>query len=322
MTTDTNVNGNATGGLVTIGETMGLFGASSAGPRPDGYRLGVGGAESNVAIGVARLGGAATWIGRVGADSVGELVTRELRAEAVTVHAIVDAGAQTGLMVKTRPWGGLSRVEYFRAGSAGSRLEPGDIDAAVIAGAGILHVSGITPALSTSAAAAIERALDIATDAGVPVSFDINHRARLWTTRDARECYLAIARRATILFAGEDEAELLVEGSTPEELATALAGLGPSQVIVKLGAAGAVARVDGVPFMVKAVPITPLDTVGAGDAFAAGYLAELLAGQEPAVRLATAARTGAFACLAPGDWEGYPRRTDLELLDETDPVLR
>lgn len=314
--------GAISGGLVAIGETMGLFGAATAGPRPDSFRLGIGGAESNVAIGVARLGGTAGWIGRVGADSVGELVTRELRAEGVAVHAIVDPDARTGLMLKTRPWGDISRVEYFRAGSAGSRLAPGDIDAALIAGAGILHVSGITPALSATAMAAVEHAIDIAVEAAVPVSFDVNHRATLWSGAAARDCYLRIARRATILFAGDDEAALLVDGSGPEELAAGLAALGPSQVLVKLGAAGSVAQIDGESIRVVAVPIKPVDTVGAGDAFAAGYLAELLAGSAPEVRLATATRAGAFACLAPGDWEGYPRRSDLALLDSADPVLR
>lgn len=313
---------NRAGGLVTLGETMGLFGATSPGARPDAYRLGIGGAESNVAVGVARLGSASTWIGRVGADGVGDLIVRELRAEGVDVQAVVDAGAHTGLMVKTRPWGDLSRVEYYRAGSAGSRLEPGDIDPALIRNAGVLHVSGITPALSSSAATAVDAAIDIAVEAGTPVSFDINYRSRLWGPDAARASYLAIARRATVLFAGEDEAALLVDGASPDELAMALAELGPSQVVVKLGAAGSVARIDGTSHRQQALSITPVDTVGAGDAFAAGYLAELLLGAAPAARLATATRAGAFACLAPGDWEGFPRRSDLELLDGGDPVLR
>jgi 2-dehydro-3-deoxygluconokinase len=258
----------------------------------------------------------------VGSDSVGDLITRELRGEGVDVHAIVDADAQTGLMIKSRPWGDISRVEYFRSGSAGSRLSPEDVDEALVRSAGVLHVSGITPALSQSASDAIDRAVDIATEAGVPVSFDINYRSRLWSRERASAACLRLARRATILFAGEDEAELLVPGTTPEEYARALGDLGPGQVLVKLGARGALASIAGELHTAAAIPIVPVDTVGAGDAFAAGYLAELLAGADVPTRLATASRAGAFACLAPGDWEGFPRRSDLDILGSSDPVMR
>jgi 2-dehydro-3-deoxygluconokinase len=309
-------------GVVTLGETMGLFSAASPGIRPVEFRLGIGGAESNLAIGLARLGTPSRWIGRVGADASGDLVLRELRAEGVAVSAVVDEGAATGLMIKTQPIAGLSRVEYHRSGSAGSRLAPEDVDPELIRSADLLHVTGITPALSGSAAAAVDLALDVAEEAGIPVSFDVNHRARLWGDRAFREVYLSIARRAAVLFAGADEAALLVAGSSPRELALALAGLGPSQVLVKLGSEGALAVIDGEALEIAPVHITPVDTVGAGDAFAAGYLAELLAGRTPRERATTAARAGAFACLGPGDWESLPRRQDLALLNTADSVSR
>ena len=108
----------------------------------------------------------------------------------------------------------------------------------------------------------------------------------------------------------------------PLHLARAIAELGPSQVIVKLGASGCAAVIDGEELRVAAIPIIPLDTVGAGDAFVAGYLHELLNGSTPAARLETAVRAGAFACLGPGDWESLPTRADLALLDASDPVVR
>ena len=309
-------------GVVTLGESMGLFIASAAGPRPETFRLGIGGAESNVAIGLARLGCEVTWMGRLGADSTGELIQRELKAEGVRTHVVIDDGAPTGLMVKSQPLAGVTRVEYHRAGSAASRMTPGDIDAEAIRHASVLHVTGITPAISESAAATIEHALDVAEGAGIPISFDINHRPSLWRGKDAAETYRAIARRASVVFAGLDEASLIVDGSTPVDLATGIAELGPAQVLVKLGGDGCLALIDGVLQEVAAIPITPADTVGAGDAFAAGYLAELLEGESAAVRLATAVRAGAFACLGPGDWESLPRRSDLDLLGGNDPVLR
>ncbi len=309
-------------GVVTIGETMGLFTALSAGARPTDFRRGIGGAESNVAIGLARLGTASTWVGRVGADGTGDLIQRELRAEGVTSRAIIDGGAPTGLMVKTQPLAGRTTVEYHRTGSAGSRLSPSDIDADLIRSASLLHVTGITPALSATAGAAISLALEIAGAAGIPISFDINHRASLWSGRDAVPAYTAIAERADIVFAGEDEAALIVGGSDPEGQARAIAALGPSQVLVKLGAEGCVALVDGEQVRRAAIPVSVLDTVGAGDAFAAGYLAELLAGRDLATRLHTAVRAGALACLGAGDWESLPHRADLLSFDDGDPVQR
>ena len=311
--------------LVTLGETMGMFRAERIGSvaHERDFTLGVGGAESNVAIGVARLGGDATWIGRVGADGIGELVTRELLAERVDARAIVDAEARTGLMVKERRTAGRTGVAYYRADSAGSRLRAADLDRALIASAGVLHITGITPALSETAAEAVREAVDAAVAAGVPVSFDVNHRAYLWPLERATPVYRELAARATIVFAGEDEAALLVGDGAPAELAERIAALGPTQVVIKLGADGALALVDGARHEVAAIPIEPVDTVGAGDAFVAGYLAELLAGADATQRLATAVRTGAFACLGPGDWEGYPRRAELALLDGGgDPVAR
>lgn len=310
-------------GVVTLGETMGLFVATSPGglAHVDGFRLGIGGAESNVAIGLARLGAPATWIGRVGADDLGELVAREIRAEGVEVRAAVDDAA-TGLMIKSSRTPTHTRVRYYRAGSAGSRLSPDDVDPAVVAAADVLHVTGITPALSDSAAAAVDRAVDLARDAGIPVSFDVNHRSALWDAERAVPVYRSLAARSTVVFAGLDEAALLVDGTDPAELARGIAGLGPAQVVIKLGADGCHALLDGTEYDVPAIPVRPVDTVGAGDAFVAGYLAELLAGTPPEARLAVAVRAGAFACLGPGDWESLPTRDDLRLLDGGDPVIR
>ena len=311
-------------GVVTLGETMGLFAATSIGSlaHADSFRLGIGGAESNVAIGLVRLGAHATWVGRVGADEVGDLVRRELMAEGVELRMSVDAGAPTGVMIKNRRTATHTRVLYHRAGSAGSRLSPDDIDAELVGRADVLHITGITPALSRSAAAAVERALDLAQDAGVPVSFDVNHRSALWSTDDASPVYRSIAARATIVFAGMDEALLLADGDSAADLARAIAALGPSDVVIKLGPAGCYGLIDGSPFVVPAVPVDAIDTVGAGDAFVAGYLAERLTDADPLSRLATGVRAGAFACLGLGDWESLPTRDDLELLTRDEPVER
>lgn len=311
--------------LVTLGETMALLTAEHPGPlaHVPSMGLGIGGSESNVAIGVQRLGGQAVWCGRTGADSLGRLVAREIRAEGVTVRVTEDPAAPTGLMLKERRTMATQKVSYYRAGSAGSRLTPEDIDPCLVEGAAVLHVSGITPALSESAAAAVDRAIDIARAAGVAVSFDLNYRANLWTASHAGRSYRELIPRSDIVFAGDEEAALAV-GSAPDaaELARRMAELGPAQAVVKLGSKGAVACIDGMVHHQPPVPIDPVDTVGAGDAFVAGYLTELMAGESPSRRLELAARTGAFACLAYGDWEGLPTRAELDLLQQKESVTR
>ena len=305
------------GGLVTLGETMASFAATGIGPlrHQPTMHLHIGGAESNVAISVTRLGGRATWIGRVGEDELGDLVLAQLRGEGVDVrHAVVDPGAPTGLMVKSRRTSTVGRVAYYRRGSAGSRLEPADLPIDTLRAAGVLHVTGITPALSPSARAATFAAVEEARAAGVPVSLDVNHRAALWTSDEAGPVLAELAARADVLFAGDDEAGLLGAAGDPEAIVKALSAYGPAQVVLKLGARGALAAVDSELVRVAAHPVVAVDTVGAGDAFVGGYLAELLLGADVETRLRTATACGAFAVTVPGDWEGLPTRRDLQLL--------
>jgi len=310
--------------VVTLGETMALVKADSPGPlsHVHGLSLGIGGSESNVAIALTRLGTSVTWIGRVGEDSFGDLVLRELRAEGVRTLCRRDAGGPTGLMVKERRTLEQLKVWYYRAGSAGSRLAPEDISTEAVSSARLLHVTGITPGLSATAAAATFFAVDCARAMGVTVSFDVNYRAGLWSTDEAAPVFRALADKADIVFAGEDEAAIMVGPGDAWAKAARIATLGPTQVVIKRGTAGAQAVIDGVDYNQAAVPVKAIDTVGAGDAFVAGYIAELLVGLPPAGRLATAARVGAFACLVPGDWEGMPRRSELVLLEATEPVRR
>jgi len=310
--------------VVTLGESMGLFRAAAVGSivHVSDFTLGIGGAEGNVAIALARLGTPVRWLGRVGSDPIGHRVLRELRAEEVDVVGIVDPGAATGMMVKEQRTSDATRVQYYRAGSAGSRLCVDDLAAADIPNASLLHVTGITPALSASAREAVFAGVEIATAAGVPVSFDINHRVSLWHD-DPAPVYRELAERSQIVFAGDDEARILFPHAVSAlELARSIADLGPSQVVIKLGAAGCLALVDDVDYQLDAIPIRAIDTVGAGDAFVAGYLAEFLTGLPVEHRLTTAVTVGAFACLSAGDWEGFPTRDELGLLIGTEPVQR
>lgn len=310
--------------VVTFGETMALLKARTPGPlaHASSLDLGIGGAESNVAIALRRLGTSVTWVGRVGADSMGDLVLRELMAEQVQVAAVRDSAAPTGLMIKERRTEEALKVWYYRSGSAGSRLERNDIPAQAISDARLLHLTGITPALSPTALDAVLFAVRCARESGTLISFDLNYRAALWPPEEAGKTFREIVPHVDIVFAGDDEARLIVEGDEPAVLARELATLGPAQAVVKLGAKGAAASIDSVDYQVPAVPVRAIDTVGAGDAFVAGYLSDLLRGEPPLRRLTTAALVGAFACTVPGDWEGNPRRTELNLLGASEQVRR
>lgn len=315
--------------ILTLGETMGLV----IGTRVGGFDLqsaaevSFGGAETNVAIGVARLGGSAGWIGRLGDDAIGRRIQRALRAECVSAHVRIDGGASTALMLKERPRPDSSRVTYYRAGSAGSHIEPADLPVDAIRDAAVLHVSGINLAISQSSARTTHSAVDIAREAGVPVSFDVNHRSRLWASGDgntqAAAAYRALIKKADIVFAGDDEAALVTGEQTHGAQAAALAALGPAEVVIKLGADGAFALEQGRRYDQAAIQVTVIDTVGAGDAFIAGYLSERVTGNPVAERLRVGAAAGAVACSMPGDWEAAATRADIAALtSDRDPVER
>ncbi len=310
-------------GLVTAGETMGLLVQSTPGvPRAgEAMAFGIGGSESNVAIGVRRLGVPAVWIGRLGDDAAGALVRRELRAEQVEAAATTDP-APTGLMIRWRPAPQRGRVEYFRQGSAGSHLCASDIPDALVADAAVFHASGITLALGDDPARAIAHAVAVARAAGVTVSFDLNYRRALWDETAAAPALTAAVAQSDVVFAGAQEAAIVTGTIDPLESALALEALGPTQVIITLGAAGCLARIDHTTHEVPALSVAVLDTVGAGDAFVAGYLAELVLGAPVERRLATAVAAGALAVTVSGDWEGMPDRRSLELLGQVEPVVR
>ena len=315
----------STGPVVTIGETMALMSTPQFGPlqHSTSLDLGIGGSESNVAIGLRRLGTPSVWIGKVGADSLGDLVEREIRAEGVEVVAIRDDTVPTALMIKERRTNSDSRVWYYRSGHAGSRLAVEDVDFDLVRGASLVHVTGISLALSPGLSAVVFEAVRVARDAGVPVSFDLNFRSKLWSVESAREAYRRMLPLVDVVFAGDDEAAIAVgPAGSALELAHRMSAFGVREAIIKLGDRGAVAVADGREYTRAAIAIAPVDTVGAGDAFVAGYLSERLAGAGIDTRLHTAVTVGAYVCLSHGDWEGLPRRDELGALGKAEPVSR
>jgi 2-dehydro-3-deoxygluconokinase len=285
--------------VLTVGETMALLDPLEDGELRIGMPLTLrfAGAESNFAVGLARLGIDVAWVSRLGRDEFGDMIEAGLATEGVDLRWVRRDDAPTGLFLKWRS-GGRGGVVYRRAGSAASRLAPGDVPDEALEGVRLVHLTGITMAISESAR---ELVLDVARrakDRGAIVLFDPNFRPALPDTPEA-----AAARQRAVLpfvdwyLCGEGEAELLwPDGEIPV----------PS--VRRVGARGAI--VDGVEVPPPRTA-TVVDEVGAGDAFAAGFAYGLLQGWAPAecARAGNVIAAGALA--GTGDWETLPRLADV-----------
>jgi 2-dehydro-3-deoxygluconokinase len=322
-TTDLGSSAAAGPEVIAVGEPLIALLAAGSAPLADvdSFSRHVAGAEANLAVGLARLGHRVLYVGRVGADGFGRAIVRRLRGEEVDVSGVVvDAARRTGLMVRERRVLGPSEVVYHRSGSAGSALEPSDVDAVASAfgGAQWLHLTGITPALSESAHRAVLHAIELARAAGVRISFDVNLRRRLWSDEEAAVRLHPIATGADLVFGDADELAV-VAGVAPFEdgleAARALRAEGARAVVVKRGAAGATLVGEGEPVAAEAIQVARVvDPVGAGDAFCAGYLAALLDGLDPVTALRWGNGCAAAVLTVEGDLTGLPSRAELEQL--------
>jgi 2-dehydro-3-deoxygluconokinase len=317
--------------VVTLGEAMVGLVANEPGPLAEAttFERFVAGAEANVAVGLARLGHGAAFVGRVGDDGFGSAILHRLRGEGVDVAGVVvDSEAPTGIFTRERRLVGSAELVYHRAGSAGSRLSPVDLEpvSAAFAAGRWLHVTGITPALSTSCRASVEAAIARARETSMRISFDVNLRRKLWTEADARPVLSAIAGRSDIVFASLDEAGVVLGAAvgSADEAAQGLLELGPTAAIVKLGRDGAFARDrDGGTAAHEGFDVAiVVDPVGAGDAFVAGFIAAHLEGRDLASALAWGNAAGAAVAATVGDMTGLPTRPELEAILNSGPEVR
>jgi 2-dehydro-3-deoxygluconokinase len=299
--------------VVTFGESMALMtplygaGLEEAGTLVKSF----GGAESNVAIGLARLGHRAGWFGLLGDDPMGKYVLKKIRGEGVDVsRARLSGQAQTGLMLREERYGKTS-VYYYRSASAARLIRPDDLDADYIAGARILHITGITPALSESCRETVFAALEIARREKVKVCFDPNLRLKLWPIEQAREVIWRLAQTADYFLPGLDELSHLFPGEDEEALFNRLREL-PGVSVVK-GSGTTYVLENGNAREVEWFPVQRVvDPIGAGDGFCAGFLSGILRGWS----LAEAARlgnlVGSIVVQHVGDWEALPDKETVE----------
>jgi 2-dehydro-3-deoxygluconokinase len=298
--------------VITLGEALIVFDPLSKGllRHVETFTKRLGGAELNVAVALARLGHHAGWAGAVGADEFGREIVAFLRGEGVDVtRAHLDQKAPTGLYFKERRALDRLRAYYYRAGSAASLHRFEDLDVDYLLSAEILHLTGITPALSEGCRDLIERLMDLAIVRGVPISFDSNIRWRLFNGRGPRETLAPLLARADLLFLSHEEAELFLDGSDPESTRKFRENVRAEVVVVHSPSGSFAVDRHGVTEK-AAYPVEVIDTVGAGDAFVAGFLSGRLRGWDLGKSLELANACGACAVSVPGDAASMPTEDD------------
>lgn len=303
--------------VVTYGEAMALLIAEQAGPLAAVAQFDkrLAGAETNVAVGLARLGLQVGWVSRLGADSFGAFIRHSLTRERVDCsHVATDPDHSTGMMLKGRATAGHDPlIEYFRRGSAASHLSPADFDIGYFRSARHLHTTGIAPALSAGCMAFADHALAFMREQGKTISFDPNLRPMLWPSEQVmREQLNRLASYADWILPGLAEGRILTGYREPGDIAAFYLERGAQLVVIKCGAQGAYYRTATGEGHVPAVPVVQVvDTVGAGDGFAVGVISALLEGAPVAAAVTRGNLIGALAVQVRGDMEGLPTRPQL-----------
>jgi 2-dehydro-3-deoxygluconokinase len=304
--------------VVTYGEAMALFIADETGDLAtvEKFTRRLAGAETNVAIGLARLGLSVGWVSRVGDDSFGRFVRRRVEQENVDCSRVrTDVRYRTGMQLKAMAENGADpAIEYFRKGSAASHLSLEDFDQAYFLGARHLHATGIAPALSDTTLQFAHHALDFMRENGKTISFDPNLRPTLWASEALMKKHVnELAAKADWVLPGLSEGKILTGYSTPHDVAGFYLDRGVKCVIIKLGAKGAYYRSADQEGTVAGVPVARVvDTVGAGDGFGVGVISSLLEGGTLEQAVARGNYIGACAVQVSGDMEGLPTRVQLD----------
>lgn len=302
--------------VVTIGETMVLFEPCENGliQYAENFKKRLGGAESNFAIGLSKLGHSVLWVSRLGNDPFGRYIQSFIRGEGVNVIVHNDEQAPTGVFFKQTGGYKQTSIYYFRKDSAASFLKPEDVPVEEIKNSKYLHVTGITPALSESAKDAIFYAIKVAKENDVKVIFDPNIRQKLWDSSRYIPVLLEILEKTDIFLPGEEEIKLLYPGQKYDDVISDILQMGIEVVVVKKGKKGAAYYTLEKEEHIKGYPNDyVVDPVGAGDGFAAGFISGLLNGNDLAASVDKGNLIGSMVTMVNGDCEGLPTEEDLKV---------
>jgi 2-dehydro-3-deoxygluconokinase len=298
--------------IVALGEPLIEFNQTRT-DDPQAFVQGYGGDTSNMAIAAARLGARVGYVTRVGDDAFGRLFRDLWLTEGVDARGVAtDPDAPTGVYFVTHGGHG-HEFAYLRAGSAASRMRPDTLPLELIASARLLHVSGISQAISASACDSVFAAIDAATAAGVLVTYDPNLRLKLWPLPRARATIVATMARCSWCMPSLDDARVLFAGGDAASAVAACHRAGAPGVVLKLGAEGCIVSDGTRQRHVPAHRVTPVDATGAGDCFDGAFAVRLLAGDDPFsaaayANVAAALATTGFGAVAPLPRDGDVRK--------------
>ena len=300
----------ATPAILALGEPMIEFNQTMSG-QPT-YLQGFGGDTSNAIVAAARQGAACGYITRLGDDDFGRMFLDLWRTEGVDSRGVgIDGAAHTAVYFVTHGAGGHN-FSYLRRDSAASRMRPAHLPLALIRGAHILHVSGISQAISESARDSVQAAIALAREAGVMVSYDTNLRLKLWPLDTARQVIADTIGLTDYLLPSLEDLQAVSALQAPDAILDWCFAHGANNVVLKLGRAGCIAATRDARTAIRGHQVDAVDATGAGDCFDGAFLARIDAGDDliAAARYANAAAaltTTGFGAVAP-----LPRRAAVE----------
>lgn len=302
-------------GVLTIGDAMITMNPTSTGPLRyvTHFERKVGGAELNFAIGCARLGLKSKWISRLGKDDFGKVIYNFARGEGVDVTAVeFIEGIPTSLNFKEIHEGGAGKTYYYREPSPVTAITPEDITDELFDGIQAVHLTGVYLAINKQHLSVARKVIEIAKRKGILVAFDPNIRLKLWSIEDARAAYEAIFPDIDILLTGMDELRMISGKESLEELAGYSERFHIKDLVIKDGENGSRLYRAGKWIAAPGFSVKPVDTVGAGDGFDAGYIYGVLNGLDATALLQFANGVGALVTTVSGDNEGLPYLDDVQ----------
>lgn len=311
-------------GVLTLGDALITFNPSVTGPMryvPTFTRK-VGGAELNFAIGCARLGLNSKWVSRLGGDEFGRVIYNFARGEGIDVSEVkLVEGYPTSLNFKEIREDGSGKTFYYRYQSPILTMEPNDITEQMLDGIDLVHLTGVFLAIDPKNLDITKKVLTLAKQNNIPVSFDPNIRLKLWTIEEATAAYMDIFPYVDILLTGLDEIEMIIGTSTDQALVECAKRFEISQLVIKDGGNGARVYTNNNWYIEEAFKVNPIDTVGAGDGFDAGYIYSYLHAYEPNERLKFANGVGALVTTVSGDNEGLPELSEVLAFIRNEKVI-
>ncbi|MGE6376212.1 sugar kinase [Peribacillus muralis] len=301
-------------GVLTLGDAMITLNPEETGPLRFVNRFArkVGGAELNFAIGCARLDLRVKWLSRLGNDEFGRVIYNFARGEGVDMSDVAFvSGYPTSLNVKEIREDGSGKTFYYRHQSPILTLSPEDITDKMFDNIDLVHLTGVFLAIDSKNIHIAKRVMEIAKQKDIPVSFDPNIRLKLWSIEKARVVYSELFPYVDILLTGLDEIKLIT-GSDTEEFLEEFAKVNRiEQLVIKDGEHGSKLYAKDEWHRKKAFPVMPVDTVGAGDGYDAGYIYGYLHGLSTDERLTFANAVGAIVTTVSGDNDGLPYLDDV-----------